>query len=189
MPFSTVPSAFFAQAEVLRSSKIAARDQSSNGKSREMTYQELAARAQALSLHLLTEGVGQGHRIPLVAGRRLESVVGILAILSCGAQFVPVDNEYHSDEYLRSAVAWSGQGVVLSTSLDADEFISRAFSNHTATSDLVIIKVHSEPAWTLNLKYDLQFRGRAVADDVCYTVFKSGMVIQLRSPPDVEPKE
>ncbi|EXU94675.1 AMP-binding enzyme [Metarhizium robertsii] len=167
-PFTTVTSAFYAYSRLLRSSAIAVWDLSSNKKGRKITYQSLASHAQALSRHLAKLGVGRGHRIPLIATQGLESVVGILAVLSCGAQFIPIDYNLQTDDYIRATVAWSGQAVVLSTSPAADDVLMRLFAN-----TLEVVRIYSEAVQFPNLEHYPATHDQANADDICYTTFTS----------------
>lgn len=144
-PFTTVTSAFYSHSEHLNSTEIAVWDLSDD---RTLTYRDLASRAENLAKHLESIGVGRGWKIPLVATRGLESVIAILAVLSCGAQFIPVDYEIRSSEYLRKTVEWSGQNVVqrgenvvvLSVSPLTDDILSRVFP---PPSPVTVVGVHS----------------------------------------------
>lgn len=181
--FTTLTSAFYAQARVLWSSGIAVCDLSGDSGGEGLTYRDLAERVQALSHRLHIERIKKGQRIPLVAKRGLQSVTSILAILSCGAQFVPVDYEIQSDDYLRRVVEWSGQRIVLSTSLGSDIVLERVFPSDTHMSPIRIVRVHSEIK-TRDLDRDSAMHNLATPDDVCYTVFTCGMgVCASRSQP------
>ncbi len=56
-----------------------------------VTYAELDERARRLSAALRERGVDLGARIPVRAGRSVEQVVALLAILRTGAAYVPLD--------------------------------------------------------------------------------------------------
>ncbi|KAM4058937.1 AMP-binding enzyme [Hirsutella rhossiliensis] len=115
-PFPTVTAAFYHQASSSASSSthshIAVRDLSGTAP-RELTYPQLASHAQALALRLRGLGVQPRQRIPLVVKRGLEMVVGIWAILSCGAQYVPLDGGVVPDSTIKHVVEQSGGDVVL----------------------------------------------------------------------------
>ncbi|KID59605.1 NRPS-like enzyme, partial [Metarhizium hybridum] len=162
--FTTLTSAFYAQARVLWSSGIAVCDLSGDSGGEGLTYRDLAERVQALSHRLHIERIKKGQRIPLVAKRGLQSVTSILAILSCGAQFVPVDYEIQSDDYLRRVVEWSGQRIVLSTSLGSDIVLERVFPSDTHMSPIRIVRVHSEIK-TRDLDRDSAMHNLATPDD------------------------
>ncbi|HEV7514914.1 MAG TPA: amino acid adenylation domain-containing protein, partial [Thermoanaerobaculia bacterium] len=58
---------------------------------RETTYGELDRAAAALALRLRALGVGPEVRVPLLAERSPEAIVGILAVLAAGGAYVPLD--------------------------------------------------------------------------------------------------
>ena len=56
-----------------------------------LTYLALQKRSQVIAAHLLSEGVGQGDRVPLFTERSVDTYAAILGILRCGAAYVPLD--------------------------------------------------------------------------------------------------
>ena len=64
---------------------------------RELTYQELNARANQLAHHLHSLGVRSNALIGICAERSLDMVVGLLGILKAGAAYVPFDLAYPKD--------------------------------------------------------------------------------------------
>jgi len=79
-----------------------------------MTFsrEDINRAAEALGQQLLARGVGPGARVALLSGRTPEMVVGILAVLKCGAAYVPVDPRWPAER--RAAVlADSGACLVL----------------------------------------------------------------------------
>lgn len=110
-PFSTVTAAF-AHFSLSNPSTIAVRDLSA-GVPRELTYGELAVQAQALAWHLRRIGVKPNQRIPLVVKRSCEMIIGIWAILHCGAQYVPLDGGVVPDSTLRHVLEESGGNVLV----------------------------------------------------------------------------
>jgi amino acid adenylation domain-containing protein len=61
---------------------------------REVTYAELNARANRLSKVLCERGVAAGDCVAVLMSRSVELVVAELAILKCGAAYVPIDPEF-----------------------------------------------------------------------------------------------
>ncbi|PFH54981.1 hypothetical protein XA68_11255 [Ophiocordyceps unilateralis] len=110
-PFPTLTAAFYHQAATWPSA-IAVRDLTT-ATPRDVTYRELAGHAQALALRLRALGVEPGQRIPLVVKRGLDMLVGIWAVLSCGAQYVPLDGGVVPDSTIRHVVDQTGRHVVL----------------------------------------------------------------------------
>ncbi len=60
----------------------------------QLTYRQLAHRSTVLAERLAERGAGPGSRVALAAARSVELVVGVLAVLACGAAYVPVDPAY-----------------------------------------------------------------------------------------------
>jgi len=74
-------------------------------------YAELNRRANRLARHLVALGVAPRSLVGICVERSFESIIGVLAILKCGAAYVPIDHKYPHDRIrfiLRdSAVAWT----------------------------------------------------------------------------------
>ncbi|OAQ95728.1 hypothetical protein LLEC1_02836 [Akanthomyces lecanii] len=114
LPFHTTTAAL-AHFSLSNPSLVAVHDLSA-GVPRQLTYGELAVKAQALAWHLRSIGVTPGQRIPLVVKRSCEMVVGLWAILLCGAQYVPLDGGVVPDSTLRHVLHESGGNVLVCTS-------------------------------------------------------------------------
>ncbi|WP_261795042.1 AMP-binding protein, partial [Pseudomonas syringae] len=56
-----------------------------------LTYRELNGRANALARHLVDLGMQPGERVALLLERSLDLLAGQLAIIKCGAAYVPLD--------------------------------------------------------------------------------------------------
>jgi non-ribosomal peptide synthetase component F len=69
--------------------------------------------ARFLALRLQSRGIGPGDRVPVVVKRGLEMIVGILAVLMCGAQYVPLDGGVVPEKTLRHVLSQAGGSVVL----------------------------------------------------------------------------
>ncbi|KAJ2898600.1 Adenylate-forming reductase [Zalerion maritima] len=110
-PFPTITAAFNHWAKT-RPDLLAAKDLSGASR-REISYAELARRARSLSSQLMELGVRPGDRVPLVVKRGIEMLVGILAILSCGAQYVPLDGSVVPDSTLNFVLDQAGSRFVL----------------------------------------------------------------------------
>jgi amino acid adenylation domain-containing protein len=61
---------------------------------KQLTYEELRARADRLAQHLQTLGVRPDDRVAICVERSFEMVVGLLAILKAGGAYVPLDPGY-----------------------------------------------------------------------------------------------
>ncbi|RGP71640.1 non-ribosomal peptide synthetase [Fusarium longipes] len=159
-PFSTVTSAFFHHA---RSCPDATALRELTDSPRELTYRDLAKRAQELAAHLIDQGVCPGSRVPLVAKRGIDMVVGILAILSCGAQYVPLDGKVVPDETIRRVLGESEGGVVLCLTSTKHRVAS-----HLGHVVVVIDEVET-PTLGENAHIDL-----ASPEAGCYVIYTSG---------------
>jgi amino acid adenylation domain-containing protein len=61
---------------------------------RQLTYQELNARADQLARHLRRQGIGPDVLVGLCMERSIEMVVGLLGILKAGGAYLPIDPNY-----------------------------------------------------------------------------------------------
>ena len=77
-----------------------------------LTYPELNNRANKLSRYLIYNKVKPGDVVMLLARRNVAFVTGLLAILKCGATFLPVDDSVPA-ERLRQILDDSGCGLIL----------------------------------------------------------------------------
>ncbi|MCL2713560.1 MAG: amino acid adenylation domain-containing protein [Alphaproteobacteria bacterium] len=95
---------------------------------REISYEELNARANRLAQHLRHHGVRPDDRVAICVSRSVEMVVGVLAVLKAGGAYVPMDPSYPAarlahmltdsapvvmllDESGRSAIGCDGAGT------------------------------------------------------------------------------
>lgn len=83
---------------------------------RQLSYRQLERRAQQLAILLRQRGVREDTRVGLFLERSLEMVVGIVAILKCGAVYVPQDARISPSAQLQHVVAVSRIGLVLTLS-------------------------------------------------------------------------
>jgi amino acid adenylation domain-containing protein/thioester reductase-like protein len=79
-----------------------------------LTYAELNRRADRLAEHLRAHGVDAGSRVVVVLERSIGLVVAELAIVKCGAAYVPLDPEYPA-ERLRFVLEDTGAAVVVTS--------------------------------------------------------------------------
>ncbi|KAM4055858.1 AMP-binding enzyme [Hirsutella rhossiliensis] len=163
-PFPTLTAAFYHQALLHPNSK-AVRDLSGNSP-RDLTYYELSKYAQALACRLRNLGVQPGQRIPLVVKRGLEMVVGIWAILSCGAQYVPLDGGVVPDSSIKQVVEQSGERIVVC--LSTTEHRTRRTFPHVP---LVLIDecMRADARYSTDQWVDL-----ATPESGCYVIYTSG---------------
>ncbi|MFE4452846.1 amino acid adenylation domain-containing protein [Streptomyces sp. NPDC056796] len=78
-----------------------------DGGTRSLTYGELAAAKNALAASLRAAGVGPGSRVAVAVPRSLEQIVALVAVVTAGAAYVPLDLAYPDErlEYVLSDAA------------------------------------------------------------------------------------
>ncbi|KJZ77824.1 hypothetical protein HIM_03001 [Hirsutella minnesotensis 3608] len=171
-PFPTVTSAFYHHVSPYSSpssqiAHVAVRDLSGDVP-RELTYLQLAGHVQTLALRLRSLGVQPRQRVPLVVKRGLEMVIGIWAILSCGAQYVPLDGGVVPDSTIQHVVEQCGGEVVLC--LTSTEH--RIRNQFPSLNPVVIDRcMTTDPSTTPSPDRWIDL---ATADDGCYVIYTSG---------------
>ncbi|MCI4066743.1 amino acid adenylation domain-containing protein [Micromonospora sp. R77] len=128
-----------------------------------LSYADLAARANRLAHHLRGSGVRPGDRVGLCLQRSLDTVIGVLGVLTAGAAYVPLDLG-HPVERMRWILA------------DADV---AALVTHDAVAD----SVPDFAGTVVNLDTDAEAIAARPAtppddgpapDDVAYLIYTSG---------------
>ncbi|KAK5991327.1 Adenylate-forming reductase [Cladobotryum mycophilum] len=165
-PFPTLTASFY---NIVTSfpDVVAVHDMSS-ATTRELTYSQLATRAQALATRLQALGVRPHDRIPLVVKRSTEMVVGIWAILSCGAQYVPLDGGVVPDSTIRHVYEQSEGNVVLCLTSTADRIRSLCPSATPVIIEEALCSINDASA-PVGDWLDL-----ATTDSGCYIIYTSG---------------
>src|SRR5437016_2196571 len=64
------------------------------GDAEQLTYAQLAARADRIGSWLLARGIGRGKTVGLFAQRYVDTIAALLGIRMAGAAFVPLDPAY-----------------------------------------------------------------------------------------------
>ncbi|KAL8401000.1 hypothetical protein RB594_001135 [Gaeumannomyces avenae] len=183
IPFPTVTAAFFHHAQ-MHPHALAARDLSSLGKGtgpgavvREVDYATLAARSRRLAHQLRRLGVQAGDRVPLVVKRGVEMLVGILAVLACGAQYVPLDGGVVPDSALTFALEQAGAPgrKTVALCLASTEYRVQAVREDCLT---VVIPADDADAGAGEAdeyeKATDEFVDLATPDHGCYVIYTSG---------------
>ncbi|KAF8831530.1 hypothetical protein HHX47_DHR1000721 [Lentinula edodes] len=79
-----------------------------------ISYRQLDIQSNRLAHHLRKHNICPGSRVCILARRSIELVIGILAVLKSGAQYVPLDAVTITDETLQFVLEDSGPSMVLS---------------------------------------------------------------------------
>lgn len=161
--FPTVTDAFYHHASTTPNA-IAAIDMAT---SKAITYSALAQRSANLAQRLQLLGVVPGARVPLVVKRGIDMLVGIMSILTCGAQYVPLDGGVVPDSTLRFVIEQAGGDACTVLTLGS----TRHRVNESTVANVVCIDGDDQrhiPSCTLppaNL---------ASPDSGCYVIYTSG---------------
>ncbi|KAH6894681.1 hypothetical protein B0T10DRAFT_258534 [Thelonectria olida] len=163
--FSTVTAAFQHHATA-RPDVVAARFLSTPCPS-QITYGELASRSAHLARKLKSLGVVPGDRVPLVVKRGIDMLVGIVAILSCRAQYVPLDGTVVPDATLKFVLEQTRGRTVLALRSTVHRLSQLGESTVVAIDDLEYAEDDLD---------DLQdtFQDPTRPSDGCYVIYTSG---------------
>lgn len=170
--FDTVTAAFYYQAET-HPDVVAARDLSARP-SREITYRNLVRRSARLAHKLRQFGVVPGDRVPLVVKRGIDMLVGIVAILTCGAQYVPLDGGVVPDSTLRFVLEQAGGNTVLALRSTRHRLLDSAVRHVLAideSDDAEEQDLYEQHTTPQNL---------ATPDSGCYVIYTSGKLSMPR---------
>ena len=63
-------------------------------KDKSMTYAELNEKSDELAGVLARAGVKRGDKVGIYAERTIETIAAVLAIIKCGAAYVPINMKY-----------------------------------------------------------------------------------------------
>lgn len=131
----------------------------------QLTYIQLDLAANRLSHYLISSGLRPRQRVCLVVQRSLEMLIGLLAILKAGCQYVPIDGGVASDEALRHIFEDTESRFILCL----PRFWDRV--NQFADKQCVLLELGMETG----AFYDAGRPGVEVtADDGLYAMYTSG---------------
>lgn len=127
-----------------------------------MTYFELKLQSDQLANELIIQGLKKGHIVGLAAERSMEMLIAMLAIMKCGAAYLPLDPDYPTEriEYMLD----SSQAQFLLVSDQAQgKFISIA--QELSISQLI------QSAESVELEPEFP---KVTGDDLAYILYTSG---------------
>ena len=93
-----------------------------------VTYGELEDRANRLAHHLVSVGVSPGDLVGIGIDRSVEMVVALLAVLKCGAAYVPLDPAFPPDRLALMVIDTALSVVVTSAGALPDRFDTSALT-------------------------------------------------------------
>ena len=129
----------------------------------ELTYQELAARANRLAHHLVRRGVGPESRVGVLLERGAELIVSLLAVLKAGGCYVPLDPAYPA-ERLRLMLDDSSIRVLISRS---------GLAGVAETGGLGVVHLDRDADAIMSEPVEAPHSG-ATAENLAYIVYTSG---------------
>ncbi len=133
---------------------------------REITYQRLNDQANALATHLQRNEVGRGDSVCLFVRRGIEMVVGILACLKLGANYVPQDMQLCPSQQRSHIVHTVAASIILTT-----RQYEQAVSNDGAQKIISIDSFLQQPA---GINIEQRFFRATRPDDTAVVIFTSG---------------
>ncbi|KAJ3167004.1 hypothetical protein HK101_011849, partial [Irineochytrium annulatum] len=132
-----------------------------------LTYRDLEKRCNALARNLRKIGIVRGSAVGFVASRSLEMIVGMLAIMKCGAAYVPLDSSFPKDR-IATMVKEACCAAILYMSATEDVYKSLEVNlKSICVTDFVKLPLANLGA--VNKLPDV-----ATGDDTAFIVFTSG---------------
>ena len=129
-----------------------------------LTYEALSRRVMTTAHELKQFGIEQGESVAICLPRGADMIIAQLAVLTCGAYFVPVDPTL-SHDVLEKYLNLSAANVIICSEDNADELPVPSFMG----PELLLI---DELEW--QTQYQLKPLAQIQADDLCYMMFTSG---------------
>jgi len=160
-PFSLVHKAFEHRADVQPNSVAAEYSGIS------ITYAELELKSNALANLLISNGLQPRQRVCLVVQRSIHMLVGILAVLKCGSQYVPLDGGVTPEHYISHLV----KDTEASTILCLSAFVSKVL--RCVSKDIPLVVLDGEDNWLANSPTSRPVVDIAPADGA-YIIYTSG---------------
>ena len=130
----------------------------SNGK--KLTYKELNERANMLARKMISAGIQSKDIIGIMLNRSPEMIIGLIAILKCGATYLPIDPEYPQDR-ITYMLENSETKLVLANSQTQKHILEKC---NTINIDSEEKETYSKE--NINLKLD--------ANTLAYLIYTSG---------------
>lgn len=131
-----------------------------------LSYKLLDVRANQLANLLLSKKIGKGDRVALLATRSIDAVVVILAVLKCGAAYVPLDASYPAEQ-LNFMLADSKPKLVFVQNALMDRSDPLDFGDIPAFAIEQVLKIAGSAS-------ELPPASMPLADDPAYVMYTSG---------------
>jgi non-ribosomal peptide synthetase component F len=135
-----------------------------------ITYLQLDLAANRLANYLISSGLHPRQRVCLVMQRSIEMLIGFLAILKAGCQYVPIDGGVASDEALRHIFADTESRFILCL----PRYWDRA--KQFASQEAIVLEL----GMNTGAYYSPMRPGIPVtSEDGVYAMYTSGMLLSL----------
>jgi len=131
-----------------------------------LTYADLEARSNRIAHRLRTHGLRRGSLVGLALDRDADMVAAVLAVLKCGAGYVPLDPSF-PDERLAYMVADADIGALLTQREHAARF-------ETHGAPVVLLDVPGEESDGADVARIGRDEHAALPDSIAYVIYTSG---------------
>lgn len=154
---------------------VALEDSTETGLSQQLTYRELDAASDSLSVELARHGVTAGQVVPILSGRCTGSIIAILAVLKLRACYVPMDVDTWGVNRIESTLDRVNPALIITTRPDVLSTTSGQYHMlHIQPDgrDFELIARQADSSTTCNI--DLQGQHDSIEEDWAYLIFTSG---------------
>lgn len=130
----------------------------------QLTYAQLDVRANQLANYFVQQGISTGSRVGILLERSVYTYITLLAILKCGAAFVPLDPVFPQDRVAFIAENAS-LNLLVSTSSQSDT---------TAKVGCPVLMIDGLGAGIISAHSTARIKISDTEDDLCYIIYTSG---------------
>ena len=131
--------------------------------SERMSYAKLEAQANQLANYFVSNGIGLGNRVGILLERSVHTYVTLLAVLKCGAAFVPLDPSFPEDRII--FIAEDASLDLLVTTASFKEAII-GICCEVLPLDLAAAAIAQQPRTRLTIP--------DTKNELCYIIYTSG---------------
>ena len=125
-----------------------------------LAYRELDIKSNQLANYLVEKGIEQDSRVPILLNRSFEMIIAILAIMKCGASYVPIDPSYPMERI-----------NYIIEDIDANFLITSFKTPPDFTGTTILLNEHSDP---INLAPKTPLPVNTDGEAVSYIIYTSG---------------
>ncbi|MBT2635230.1 AMP-binding protein, partial [Bacillus sp. ISL-26] len=126
---------------------------------KEITYQELNAKANELAVQLRQMGIGRDDYVAIMAERNIETIIGICGIVKAGGAYVPVDPAYPLERVAYMLEDCKPKAILVNG------------SSYAYKGDIPIVDVSEAMQWTGRQENPVNIN---TVNDLIYLIYTSG---------------